>query len=108
LSTPAVNAVLAATLPGGHEAMVSRVREVLRERERVAVGLRVQGAQVFESAANFVFARFARSAEVMAACRRRGIIVRDRSLELEGCIRVTIGTPAENDAFLRAVTEVEG
>ena len=99
LSTPAVNAVLAATTPAGGEELATRVHEARAERERVAALLRELGAEVFASATNFLLASFRRSAAVMASARRLGIIVRDRGQEIDGGIRVTIGTRAENDAF---------
>jgi histidinol-phosphate aminotransferase len=38
----------------------------------------------------------------------RSVLIRDTSSwpGLEGCLRVTVGTPAEDDAFLAALTEV--
>jgi histidinol-phosphate aminotransferase len=38
----------------------------------------------------------------------RSVLVRDCSSwpRLEGCLRVTIGTPAEDDAFLTALEEI--
>ena len=38
----------------------------------------------------------------------RSVLVRNCSSwpRLEGCLRVTIGTPAEDDAFLDALTEI--
>jgi histidinol-phosphate aminotransferase len=37
----------------------------------------------------------------------RGVLVRDfpRAPRLDGCLRVTVGTPEENDAFLAALRE---
>jgi histidinol-phosphate aminotransferase len=38
----------------------------------------------------------------------RSVLVRDCSSwpRLDGCLRVTVGTPAEDDAFLAALREV--
>ncbi len=105
LATPAVDAALAATTTSGARALEARVRALRRERERVASALRELGAHVFSSEANFVLARFRDAAAVMEATARRGIIVRDRGADVEGCIRVSIGAAAENDAFLGAVGE---
>jgi len=78
---------------------------VRRERSRVAAALRDLGGQVFPSESNFLLARFRDAAAVMASTARRDIIVRDRGAEIDGCVRVSIGTPAENGAFLAAVRE---
>jgi histidinol-phosphate aminotransferase len=53
-----------------------------------------------ESQANFVWLPIGdRSAPFAAACEARGVIVRPF---LGDGVRVTVGTPAENDAFLAA------
>jgi histidinol-phosphate aminotransferase len=105
LSTPAVDAVLAATGASGRAELAARVRDVLAERERVASLLCELGAHVFASATNFLLVSFRDAKAVMATSRRLGIIVRDRSHEIDGGIRVTIGSRTENDAFVRAVRE---
>jgi histidinol-phosphate aminotransferase len=52
------------------------------------------------SQANFVWLPLGdRSAAFAAACEKQGVIV--RPFQGDG-VRVTIGTPAENDAFLTA------
>jgi histidinol-phosphate aminotransferase len=45
---------------------------------------------------------------VWQALLDRDVLIRDCSSwpRLSGCLRVTVGTPAENDAFLAALTEV--
>lgn len=82
-----------------------RVREVLQERERVYQALRRHPSwQVFPSHANFLLIRTpdaARAFEQLLAC---GVLVRrqDGNFGMEGCIRMSIGTPSQNDAFLAA------
>ncbi|MGH3941575.1 MAG: histidinol-phosphate transaminase [Pseudonocardiaceae bacterium] len=83
-------------------ASVALLRE---ECERVIDGLRRYGAQVVPSDANFVL--FGRFAHAPAAWRRylaHDVLIRD--VGIEGHLRVTIGTPAENDAFLAASAAV--
>ena len=48
------------------------------------------------------------AAEVWKGLVERSVLVRDCSSwpRLAGCLRVTVGTPAENDAFLAALREV--
>ena len=62
------------------------------------------------SAANFVLFRpdGRDGADVWQALVDRSVLVRDCSSwpRLDGCLRVTIGTPAEDDAFLAALAEV--
>jgi histidinol-phosphate aminotransferase len=73
---------------------------VVSERERVTEALRKLHVNVPTSQANFVWLPLAdKSAPFGAVCESRGIIV--RPFQPEG-VRVTIGTPEENDAFLAA------
>jgi histidinol-phosphate aminotransferase len=88
--------------------MEERVALVAEERGRIAAGLSDLGVESWPSDANFILFRPARPAgEVWQGLLERSVLVRDCSgwPYLEGCLRVTVGTPAENDAFLRALGE---
>lgn len=80
------------------------VRRICAERERVAERLRRIPAvvEVFPSDANFVLFRCDRAAPVVDQLFSKGIVVRDRSsiAGLADCIRITVGTPEENDLLL--------
>ena len=55
------------------------------------------------SSANFVLGRFgARAVEVRDALRTRDILVRDRSYEAAGCVRITVGTREQTRRMLAA------
>lgn len=75
------------------------------ERERLAAALAAAGVEVFPSATNFLLFRTAQAKELAAFLATRGIGVRDFSAAagLTGCLRVTVGTAAENEAFLAGV-----
>ena len=84
------------------------VAAILTERKRVTsslVGLRVA---VFPSSANFVTFRVGDSGVAFEALLKRGILVRDVSSypRLRNCLRVSIGSRAQNDAFLSAMKEI--
>jgi histidinol-phosphate aminotransferase len=73
---------------------------VVAERDRVTEGLRKLGQDVPGSQSNFVWLPLGdRAAAFGAACESRAVIV--RPFQGDG-VRVTIGTPEENDAFLAA------
>ncbi|MGW4500136.1 histidinol-phosphate transaminase [Micromonospora sp. NPDC004336] len=73
---------------------------VVAERDRVTEALRKLVPDVPTSQANFVWLPLGdRAVEFGRACEARGVIV--RPFPGDG-VRVTIGTPAENDAFLAA------
>jgi histidinol-phosphate aminotransferase len=81
------------------------VAVLVAERERVIAGLRNFGAQVVPSDANFIL--FGWFADAPAAWRRyleHDVLIRD--VGIAGHLRVTVGTPAENDAFLAASAAV--
>ena len=77
------------------------VAALVGERERTAQALRDSGFDVIASDANFLlFGRFADAPATWRAFCDRGVLVRD--VGIDGYLRVTIGTPGENDAFLAA------
>ena len=82
------------------EEVTRRCARVIAERDRVTEALRKLSVEVPATQANFVWLPLGdRSAAFGAACESRGVIV--RPFQPEG-VRVTIGTPEENDAFLAA------
>lgn len=79
---------------------------VIAERERVLTAIRKLVADVPDSQSNFTWLPLGdRSVAFGAACEQRGVIV--RPFPGEG-VRVTVGTPAENDAFLAAAEAALG
>jgi histidinol-phosphate aminotransferase len=89
--------------------MRARVANLVEERGRLVARLADLPVTVWPSAANFVLFRPHErdGAAVWRALLERSVLVRDCSSwpRLEGCLRVTIGTPAEDDAFLAALEE---
>ncbi|MFN3217261.1 MAG: histidinol-phosphate transaminase [Acidimicrobiales bacterium] len=103
----AVNAVAQAaalaTLEAGAE-IAARVGAVLGERARVVAALQSSGWELPDAQANFVYLPFGASTDdVYLALERRGVVT--RPFTGEG-IRVTIGSPAENDRFLATLAEI--
>lgn len=85
----------------------AHIAECLQERTRVVTALQqlpiVQ--VVHPSAANFVLVAFHQHTTVFQRLLAAGIVVRDRSLQpnCTACLRISIGTPAENDILLRTL-----
>ena len=83
------------------------VMEVLAARELLYVGLERLGISYYESRANFVlFDAGKRAIEIRDELRRRGVLVRDRSYEIAGCVRVTTGTRDQIGKFLKELGEI--
>ncbi len=90
--------------------MNERVAVLVAERERIAAALDGLAVDTFESGANFILFRpIERSGrDVWDQLVERSVLVRDCSSwpRLDNCLRVTVGTPAENDRFLTAMSEI--
>ncbi|MCS7262449.1 MAG: histidinol-phosphate transaminase [Aquificaceae bacterium] len=85
------------------------VKEVVRERERVYRELRrMEGIKVYPSEANFIlFKSLLLPAEQLhIRLVEEGVLIRDFSHMVPQCLRVSIGKPWENDAFLEALEKV--
>ncbi len=83
------------------------VAEVLAARELLCVGLEKLGIRYVPSSANFVLGHFGRRAiEVRDALRSQAILVRDRSYEAPGCVRITVGTREQTRRLLSALEEI--
>lgn len=77
------------------------VAEVLESREIVYRAFDRMGIRYFPSRANFVlFHAGDRAVAIRDALRERGVLVRDRSYEIPGCVRVTLGTRFATERFL--------
>jgi len=90
--------------------MEARVEAVVHERERLTDSLRQLPVRVWPSGANFLLFRpeTVDASAVWKGLVDRSVLVRDCSAwpRLTGCLRVTVGTYDENEAFLHALKEV--
>lgn len=87
------------------DTLLGYVEQLKAERDRLVTELRAIGYEVIESDANFVqFGRFEDSHTAWQKILDQGVLVRDNGVP--GWLRVSAGTPAENDAFLDAVREL--
>ena len=86
--------------------LLAGVDTLISQREIVQAGLSKLGLNITPSEANFLlFGGFKQPADqIWQKLLDRGILIRD--VGLLGQLRVTIGTAAENQAFLSALTEV--
>ena len=83
------------------------VRAVLEARKSLCDALAELGIPFYESSANFVLLRLGENARpVKEQLQSAGILVRDRSYELPGCVRVTVGTKAQMESFVSALKKI--
>jgi histidinol-phosphate aminotransferase len=105
-----VNAVAVLTAVAAledQEYIESYVAETLESRRLLCRALDRLRIPYYPSSANFVLARFGdRSIEVRDRLREKGVLVRDRSYEIPGCIRITVGKKTHLRTFLAALEEV--
>ncbi|HTL67001.1 MAG TPA: histidinol-phosphate transaminase [Lacunisphaera sp.] len=103
---PVLQAALAAMTPAGLAAARDSVATLVAERRRLAAAL-VKLAlvrHVWPSDANYLLVEVADAARAMAAGRAAGVVWRDRSKDVPNCLRITVGTAAENDATLEVLS----
>lgn len=90
--------------------MAARVAILVEERGRVEASLDDLGVQRWPSGANFVLFRVPRLSgdDVWQQLLDRSVLVRNCASwpRLDDCLRVTLGTPDENDRFLAALAAI--
>ncbi len=90
--------------------MDDRVRLIVAERERLSQAMRELPIDVVPSGANFILfrPRNITGRALWQGLLDRSVLVRDCSSwpRLDNCLRITVGTPDENDAFLTALDEI--
>ena len=105
LATPVIECVEDALQSEKLEDARALVAQTVTERTRVSDALEAFSfvQQVWPSDANFLLVRTSATEEIMMYCKSRKILLRHFGGDLADCIRITIGSPAENDALLHAL-----
>lgn len=99
-----------------------RVLETLNDREKVLIQIsEIQSERaslinaleqlstvrkVFPSEANFILVEFEDADRVMESLMKQGLIIRDKSKEIDGALRLTIGTPEQNKVLIDALKNI--
>lgn len=107
LPAPTIAAALAALVPERLARTRDRVRRLIAERERLRVALATlpMVRRIWPSDTNFLLVEFDNAARAHAAASRSGLLLRDfsRQPRLVGCLRITIGSPDENDRLIASL-----
>jgi histidinol-phosphate aminotransferase len=100
-------AVAAATASFKDEDYFRKIcRQIIDSREQLSSELQTLGFQVLPSAANFLFAHhpLKEASEIAAKLREHGVIVRHfRQSRISGYLRITIGTPQQNQRLIEVL-----
>jgi histidinol-phosphate aminotransferase len=87
-----------------------RIEQTLLERERLVKELSAlkDVTKIYPTDANFVLTKFVDAKVIYQRLIDRGIVVRDRSSVVlcDGCLRITVGNPVENDRLMESLRQL--
>jgi histidinol-phosphate aminotransferase len=90
-----------------HAVLEGQAADIRAEREKLFAAMAaLPDLRPFPSSANFILARVPDAVQVQKSLERRRVLIKSMhgaNPQLDQCIRVTVGTPAENAAFLDAL-----
>ena len=83
------------------------IRSIVSERDRLFTELSsVEGITPYPSEANFILFRVKDPDRTYRELLRRGVLVRNMRGVVDGCLRVTVGSPEENRTFIHALKNI--
>lgn len=105
LPTPTIEAALQALAPANAKTLRDGLSALRTERARLRERLDLLAAvrRTWPSEGNFILAEVERRAELIAACRAGGLLIRALGAPLDDHVRITVGTPAENARLLAII-----
>ena len=83
--------------------------QIISERQRMLEELAaIPGVDPYPSDSNYILFKVAQAGQVWQQLFDQGILIRDfsKARYLEGSLRVSVGTPQENDQFLAALRQI--
>jgi histidinol-phosphate aminotransferase len=88
------------------KALQNQIKSIISERERLFNELsKMEGIKPYPSEANFILFRIKDPDRIYRALLKKGVLVRNMKGVVDGCLRVTVGTPEENRIFLKALKD---
>ncbi|MBI3222654.1 MAG: histidinol-phosphate transaminase [Nitrosomonadales bacterium] len=101
--------LVAGKLLDHHEVLLQQAGQIKRDRALLYQQLQaIPAVQVFPSEANFLLFRVAHATQVFNGLKQRGVLIKNLNgghPMLHDCLRVTVGTPQENERFVTALKE---
>jgi len=86
-----------------------RIDQILIEKEKLRTSLQKLDIvkKIYPSQANFLLVQFENSDMVFAFLNKEGVAVRNRASEVQNCLRITIGSPTENQKLIETLKRLE-
>lgn len=86
-----------------------QIENIIKEKEKLKTGLSKLNnvINIFPSDANFLLVQFTNSDLVFNTLLKSGIVVRNRTSQVENCLRISIGTEQENEKLLNSLNNIE-
>ena len=81
---------------------------ILKEKEQLEVSLKKLGLvkKIYPSDANFLLIEVDKADEIYSTLVNQKIITRNRNKQVPNCIRISIGTPEENETLIKALKNI--
>jgi histidinol-phosphate aminotransferase len=92
-----------------HDVLLQQAEQIKRDREWLYERLvGTVDVRAYASEANFILFHVAHASKVFEGLKRRGVLIKNLNgahTALADCLRVTVGTPEENERFIVALQE---
>ncbi|MDD5056328.1 MAG: histidinol-phosphate transaminase [Sideroxydans sp.] len=101
--------LVAAKLLEHHDVLLAQADSIKQERTKLLAALSaISGVQTYPSEANFILLRVAKATQIFEGLKQRGVLIKNLNgghPALADCLRVTVGTPEENQTFVAALQD---
>lgn len=101
--------LVATQLLAHHDVLLAQAESIKQERGRLLLALQaIPGVTVYPSEANFILFRIAGATAVFEGLRQRSVLIKNLDgghPALLDCLRVTVGSPADNERFIDALQD---
>ena len=101
--------LIASKLLQHHDVLLAQAESIKQERSKLLDELaEIDGVKAFPSAANFILFRLANATQIFSGLKQRGVLIKNLNgghSALVNCLRVTVGTPKENQQFIAALKD---
>jgi histidinol-phosphate aminotransferase len=87
---------------------MNQIIKIKKERERLSSNLKKikMIEKVYPSDSNFLLVKVKNATRIYDLLAEKSIIVRNRSSIIDNCLRITVGTPAENNKLVNALNSI--